>query len=281
VQLRVGGDSELQSPFEGTLETEAGPTFVRLRGNGPRLLVFHGGPGFDHEPLIDGLSDLMDHRTLVFFDQLGCGRTPATVEPVTAQATFDHAAAVVDAIGPEPVGAVAHSWGSVVAAATASLRPDFAFTESLIISPVALDGTGYGHARNAMAGRIPPDVTQRVMAMIAAGADSAEAFSLITPYYVASPKTVLPPMPVAAAVYVSVDASLDDFDYSDTIPRFGPISIIRGDSDYVDPATIGPWLVAAQRDMVMDHVGHYPFFEDAAGFAAAIRQVFGEAESEP
>ena len=67
----------LHAPFEGLVDTELGPTFLRARGNGPAVLVFHGGPGFDHEPLLDGLTAADEDRTLVFFDQLGCGATPA------------------------------------------------------------------------------------------------------------------------------------------------------------------------------------------------------------
>lgn len=264
----------LRAPFEGFVDTEAGPTFLRVRGDGPAALVFHGGPGFDHEPLLAGLAEAMKHRTLVFFDQLGCGATPAPDGPVTAAASYAHAAALLDALGPEPIGMIAHSWGTVAAAGAISLRPDFAFTESLLVSPVAIDSGGYDKARAAITGRVPPSVLHNMLALLNAGADGAAAFALLMPYYVASPDTVLPPIGIAAQTYFSVDASLQAFDLTGVVDRFGPISVIRGDSDYVDPSTIVALREGARNDIVLDEVGHYPFFEATDAFNHAIGRVY-------
>ncbi len=265
----------MRAPFEGIVETKAGPAFVRVRGTGPRLLVFHGGPGFDQEPLISGLADLARYRTLIFFDQLGCGRTPASTHPVTAEATFAHAAALIDEMGADPIGLFAHSWGVVAAAGAASLRPEFVFTESLLVSPVALNSGGYDEARAGIGNRVPTEIMQRMLAMLAAGSSGAEAFSLLLPYYVASPETRLPPISVAAEVYASVEASLGAFDYSRAVAAFGPLSVIRGDQDFVAPSTFRALLDLARRDVVLDGVGHYPFFEAPAEFNRAARQILG------
>ena len=64
-----GADARVQIP--------EGPTFVKAVGTGPPILVVHGGPGFDHTYLVEPLAFLTDRRTLVFYDQPGCGQTPA------------------------------------------------------------------------------------------------------------------------------------------------------------------------------------------------------------
>ena len=86
-------------------------------------------------------------------------------------------------------------------------------------------------------------------------------------------------MPVAAQTYASVDASLQRFDLTDTMARFGPISVIRGDKDYVDPSTIAPLLARARHDIVLDEVGHYPFFEATTAFADAANRIFAQSDT--
>ena len=271
----------MSAPFDGMIETTSGPTFTHTRGNGPPLLVFHGGPGFDHVPLLAGLTGLLEHRTLIFFNQLGCGRTPATDAPVTAQATFDHAAALLDAVGSEPIGMAAFSWGAVVAAAALARRPDFAFTESLLVSPTPIEGNAYAQARATFVARVPAEIMTELMTMVQAGKEGAEAFALLGPYYVASQQTVLPQMPISVPVYFSVDGSLAEFNFQDAIGRFGAISIIRGDHDHTDQSLIRPLLDAATHDLILEGVGHHPFFEEPGSFAAAARRVLTNHHGQP
>lgn len=261
---------------ERSIDTAKGPAFVRTAGSGPPMLVLHGGPGFDQEPLLSALEAVQKHRTLIFFDQLGCGRTPTAVEPVTAEATFAHAAALVDALGPEPLGIVAHSWGTVVAAAIAALRPERAFAETLLVSPVAIDGAGYAAARAAIAERIPETALNRMWAMLSEGASGGEAFAVISPYYAASQEVILPPFDVAAPVFASVDASLGPFDFRPSAERFGPLAIVRGAEDFVPSASLDALRQKAGHDLVLPDVGHFPFFEAPKAFSDAIDRVLGE-----
>ena len=264
----------MEDGFEGLVDTACGPTFVRVRGKGPRVLVCHSGPGFDQEPIVPALAHIQRYRTLVFFDQLGCGRTPAGDNPVTAEATVAHAAALVDALGADPIGVVAHSWGCVVAAGIAMMRPDLRFTEALLINPIGLDNTAYADAQQAIMARIPEETVSRMWAMLGEGAVGADAFALISPYYVGSRETQLPLIPVVAPVYASVAASVGTFNYWPGLERLGTLRLIRGADDFVPPASIQPLLVGADSDIVLPDVSHYPFFEDSNAFAAAVDRTF-------
>src|SRR5207249_2070026 len=66
------------------------PTFILTIGLGPPVLVIHGGPGFDHRYLLPAVAELAKRRTLILYDQPGCGRTPAPSGGVTAEVTFRH-----------------------------------------------------------------------------------------------------------------------------------------------------------------------------------------------
>ena len=240
------------------------------------MLVLHGGPGIDQEPLVPALAALQRHRTLVFFDQLGCGRTPATTEPVTAEATFAHAAALVDALGPEPLGIVAYSWGCVVAGAIAMRRPDLTFAEALMINPIGLSKADYAEAQAAILGRIPEETVKRMWDMLGAGASGTEAFAQISPFYLAR-ETEPPRTSVVAAVYASVEATIDEFDFWPAIERMGRIIVVRGTHDFVPPSSIRPLLDRATADIVLPAVGHFAFFEDPQAFAIAIDRAFANA----
>ncbi len=49
------------------------------RGGVP-VLCLHGGPGFAHDYL-DSLDDLGERRRVIFYDQLGCGRSDRPADP--------------------------------------------------------------------------------------------------------------------------------------------------------------------------------------------------------
>ncbi len=61
---------------EGTIAVPGGNVWYKSVGEGdlPPLLVVHGGPGFTHNYLTP-LEDLAGQRQVVFWDQLGCGKS--------------------------------------------------------------------------------------------------------------------------------------------------------------------------------------------------------------
>jgi proline iminopeptidase len=62
---------------EGFIEVPGGRVLYRSVGKGGvPILCLHGGPGFTMEYL-DALEDLADRRQVIFYDQLGCGRSEA------------------------------------------------------------------------------------------------------------------------------------------------------------------------------------------------------------
>jgi len=76
-----GGPADLR-PGERYVEVPGGRVWVNVVGGGRRLplLVLHGGPGAGHDYL-ESLSDLATDRAVVFYDQLGCGRSDQPDDP--------------------------------------------------------------------------------------------------------------------------------------------------------------------------------------------------------
>jgi proline iminopeptidase len=62
---------------EGYIEVPGGKVWYRAVGDNAEatpLLCLHGGPGFTHYYL-EPLEALADRRRVIFYDQLGCGRS--------------------------------------------------------------------------------------------------------------------------------------------------------------------------------------------------------------
>src|SRR5260221_13737960 len=66
---------------EGFIEVSGGRVWYRSVGDGGTpLLCLHGGPGFTHYYL-EPLEGLADRRQVIFYDQLGCGRSDRPEDP--------------------------------------------------------------------------------------------------------------------------------------------------------------------------------------------------------
>jgi len=62
---------------EGYIEVPGGRVWYRITGTdrpGIPVLCLHGGPGMPHDYL-EPLADLASSRPVIFYDQLGCGRS--------------------------------------------------------------------------------------------------------------------------------------------------------------------------------------------------------------
>jgi proline-specific peptidase len=109
---------------EGTAEFRGYRTWYRVVGELPSpggklpLLVLNGGPGCPHDYMED-LAALTDEsgRTVVFYDQLGCGRSDHPDDPdLWVMDTFvEELAAVRKALRLDRVHLLGHSWGSQLA----------------------------------------------------------------------------------------------------------------------------------------------------------------------
>lgn len=120
---------------EGTIAVPGGNVWYRVAGDGerPPLLVVHGGPGFTHNYLRP-LEGLAAERRVIFWDQLGCGRSERPSDP--SLWTMERSLAELDAVR-EHLGLGRHhlfgnSWGGMLVQQYAlDRRPELS---SLIVS---------------------------------------------------------------------------------------------------------------------------------------------------
>ncbi|MDT5398236.1 MAG: L-proline amide hydrolase [Mycobacterium sp.] len=111
---------------EGAVAGPHGSLYYRIVGDADAvpLLVIHGGPGMPHDYLRD-LDGLADARPVVYYDQLGCGRSdrPDDEGLWTVEAFADSIDTVRDALGLDRVHLVGQSAGGWIALEYALRRP--------------------------------------------------------------------------------------------------------------------------------------------------------------
>jgi pimeloyl-ACP methyl ester carboxylesterase len=255
------------------IETAMGPTFVRAVGTGPTVFVVHGGPGFDHRYLVAALHGLARRRTLVFFDQPGCGQTPEGDE-LTAAFTFRHFGALARALAPAgPFGLIAHSWGALVAIAAAK-ESGLSFDEGLLITPVPLTDRDYSVCRDNLLSRVPAEKLAEFGRLAGLGA-GGEIIRLLLPYYLApSSPAKIPDLHIAMSTFAAVNASMGSFDYTADIASVARLHVVLTEFDFTTRQLVRPLADAVARTEVMSSVGHFPFAEDPKSFAAIMDAAF-------
>jgi proline iminopeptidase len=103
---------------EGMAQVPGGKVWWRKVGEGDRapLLTLHGGPGAGHDYL-EPLAALADQRPVIFYDQLGCGRSEKPAD--NSLWTIYRFAAEIDALRTalklDRVCILGHSWGGFLA----------------------------------------------------------------------------------------------------------------------------------------------------------------------
>jgi proline-specific peptidase len=102
---------------EGFIEVPGGRVWYRSVGEGGvPLLCLHGGPGFTHYYL-EPLEVLADRRQVIFYDQLGCGRSdrPGDGTFWTVDRFVEELVQVRAALGLERLHLFGSSWGGMLA----------------------------------------------------------------------------------------------------------------------------------------------------------------------
>jgi len=99
--------------------------FERRSGEGPPVVVLHGGPGADHGYLLPGFDLLATGRTLIFYDQRGGGRSPVERDvPVGWQEQVADLEALRGIWQLETLTIAGYSWGGLLAMLYAIHHPD-------------------------------------------------------------------------------------------------------------------------------------------------------------
>jgi proline-specific peptidase len=103
---------------EGFIDVPGGRVWYREIGAGDAapLLCLHGGPGSTHNNL-EALEALADRRRVIFYDQLGCGKSDRPGNPAlwTVRRFVEELAQVRAGLGLDRLHLFGNSWGGMLA----------------------------------------------------------------------------------------------------------------------------------------------------------------------
>jgi len=111
---------------EGYVPVTGGRVWYKIvnPGVGIPLLILHGGPGSSHHYL-EPLESLANERTVIFYDQLGCGKSERPNDTSLWQKNrfVEELRQIQKALKLETVHIFGHSWGAMLAVDYALTKP--------------------------------------------------------------------------------------------------------------------------------------------------------------
>jgi proline iminopeptidase len=163
----------LSNPHETRIPVGAASLFARTIGQGPPVIVLHGGPDFDHGYLLPDLDRLADAFRLIYYDQRGRGRSATGVRPedVTLASDVEDIDRVRRHFRLDAPALLGHSWGAVLALEYA-LRHPTRVSRLVLMNPAPVSASDVAVARKAYLERLGVDM-DRQRAMVASGAYQA------------------------------------------------------------------------------------------------------------
>jgi|WetSurMetagenome_2_1015567.scaffolds.fasta_scaffold01125_3 proline iminopeptidase len=241
--------------------------FLRVIGKGDPLIIVHGGPGLEHYYLYRWLLPLSEHRTLIFYDQCGCGRDLTPLSEISATKVVQQLYELVRALGiSTDIGFFGHSWGSHVILTLLEKYPSIKSSELILCSPQGLTSDRSTKAIECLMERFPSAVMQIYEDILATGKETAgvDAMNTLLPYYLASQDNIpeIEFRGYTADVEKGVNESLGEYDLRDFASKLTTKTlIIYGDKDFETPNNTIELHKATTQLLVLANAGHFPFAE--------------------
>ncbi len=267
-----------------TVDTDAGAICGSVSGDGPELLLLHGGPGLsDYTELLDG--ETRDWRTVRYQQR---GLAPSAVEgPFDVDRHVADAVAVLEAVVVDKAVLLGHSWGAHLALQLALTHPE------RVLAVVAVDGLGPTGDGGALAfgaelrRRLGPESLERLAEIDrrppgqeVTDAEALESLALLWPAYFADPSTA-PPLPAdqrlsarwSSATVESVLGQLADANFAHRLEKLEvPVMTVIGELSPM-PASVGEQMSALLPRgelVVVPRAGHLPWHEQPGCIADVL-----------
>jgi proline-specific peptidase len=290
---------------EGTVPFRGYRTWYQVVGELPSpggklpLLVLHGGPGFPHDYLEDLAPLADDGRPVIFYDQLGCGRSdhPDDGALWTMNTFVEEVGALRDGLGLERIHLLGHSWGGWLALEYALGQPSG--LASLALASAGASLPAFAAETRRLKGSLPADVQEAIDRHEAKGTTDDQAYEEATmAYYTQWVCRLDPPWPdhlmrsfsnLNHEIYGTmqgpewnVTGNLKDWDVSARLGELElPVLVTSGRYDEVTPHLIQP-LVDGIRDaesVVFDQSAHFAMVEEPDRYRDVLESFLSRMEA--
>lgn len=257
--------------------------FERRIGEGPEVVVLHGGPGAHHDYLLPGFDRLATGRTLVYYDQRGGGRSPVGRDvPVGAREQVHDLEALRHIWGMERMHLVGYSWGALLAMLYAVEYPDRVASLALVSPAPAAASERPGYEATLAARNSTPELKAARAELMASDLRRTDLdeynrrlFALAVSGYFHDPAraTELTPFRITGRTQQAVWESLGtDYDLRPALAQLDiPAIVLHGDDDPIPLDTARATAAALKAEfVVIPGAGHVPYIEGAEHFVAAL-----------
>ena len=252
-------------------------------GNGPEVVVLHGGPGAQHDYLLPGFDRLASGRTLVYYDQRGGGRSPVGRDvSVGWREHVDDLAALRDLWRLDRLHLCGYSWGGLLAMLFTVTYPERVASLALVSPAPAAQRERLEFEQNLARRNATPELIAERAALQGSGLRSKDVaaynqrlFELAVSGYFHDPRRAreLTPFRITGRTQQEVWNSLgDDFDLRPALSRLDvPAIVVHGDDDPIPLPTARATAEALRAPLVvLPECGHVPYVEAAGAFVAAL-----------
>lgn len=264
---------------------------VGKKAPGVPLLVLHGGPGAPHDYL-ENLEALADERPVVFYDQLGCGRSDRPDDTGLWQLPrfVAELAVVREALGLQLVHLLGQSWGTMLA--VEYLLGGATGIERLVLSAPCLSAPRWISDQRAWLAQMPLAVAEAVTSAEALGNYEAESYQEAMKLYYRRHLCRLDPWPdclqrtfagLGMQVYLTLwgpseftcTGSLRQVDLTPRLSQIkAPTLLTCGRFDEATPAAAEDFcrLIPGARMQIFEESSHNHHLEQAPQYLASVRE---------
>ena len=167
---------------EGYIDVTGGRVWYQLfnkNAKGTPVIILHGGPGSSCYSL-QGLKALEADRPVIFYDQLGCGKSdrPADTSLWRIERFVEELAQVRQALNLEEVHLLGHSWGTTLAAAYCLTRPSG--VKSVIFSSPCLSAPLWEQDQRRNLDKLPNETKETIISCEVNGTTDSEEYKKAT-----------------------------------------------------------------------------------------------------
>jgi proline iminopeptidase len=252
--------------------------FERRVGEGPPVIVLHGGPGADHGYLLPGFDTLALGRELVYYDQRGGGRSPVARDvPVGWREHVADLEALRQLWALDRLVILGYSWGGLLAQLYATEHPDRVERLALVCPAPSWRAARDEFERRFAERSLAPELMAERLALRESGlrerdprAYERRLFELaVVPYFYDPARARdLTPFRVVGRTQQEVWRSLNDYDLRPALRRLRlPAFVVHGEDDPIPiEASRETAALLGAEFHALDRCGHCPHVERLEDF---------------
>jgi pimeloyl-ACP methyl ester carboxylesterase len=236
--------------------------------NNINWIAICGGPGLSNNYLQYGLRDIIPEDKLHFYNLAGSPESQD--KDPTIVTMVQQIEQVAQEPGLQEYGLITHSFGNYLALRSLE-RNNRSIKVIIMINPMPFEFQMWKNALTEIGNKVPEDVLKKITELSQSPNQGAELFRMIYPYYIGVENSILPlDVPFDADACNRISAKIEKYDDRNLVKMASiPLIRIMGDKD---PFFFDPFILE-DSTLIMEKVGHYPFFENRAYFLQTMQKV--------